>query len=640
MATSLASAYVQVIPTTKGISSTLANELSGSATQTGQSTGSKIASSIKGVLIGAGIGKALGTALNLGGELEQNLGGTEAVFGQFAGSIQQSASNAYKNMGLSASDYMATANKMGSLFQGSGVTQQKSLELTSAAMQRAADVASVMGVDTSTAMESIAGAAKGNFTMMDNLGVAMNATTLQAYALEKGINFDWNTASQAEKAELAMQMFMDRTSQYEGNFARESEQTFSGSFGSMKAAFQDFMAGMTTGADVGPLLDNLITTALSFGQNLVGALGNIISAIPGAITTLLQGIQTMLPTLLQTGGQLLQNLITGIAQNLPTIVLTAVNIITTLVTGLVGMLPTLIPVAINAIGILVSGLIQALPQIIRSGVEIINALVNGVIDMLPTLLPMALNVIMTIMNALLTNLPFILEAGIEVLMAVIDGVTKMIPQLIPLALQIIVKVASALLQNLPKILQVGIQLILRLLAGIVEAVPKIIGYLPSIIRSMVSAFKDFDWAGTGSAIISGILSGLKNAASSIINYMKEIGKQCLKSIKSFLGIGSPSRVMAKEVGQWIPAGIAEGIAAGAGVALSEVETTATDLVSAANGTLSRAQFNVAASGASGMGGATINVNVYGAQGQDVRQLADEVISRIEQKVNAQRMVNG
>lgn len=44
--------------------------------------------------------------------------------------------------------------------------------------------------------------------MMDNLGVAMNATTIEAYALEKGINFKWNTASQAEKSEMAMQMFL------------------------------------------------------------------------------------------------------------------------------------------------------------------------------------------------------------------------------------------------------------------------------------------------------------------------------------------------------------------------------------------------------------------------------------------------
>ena len=100
--------------------------------------------------------------------LEQNLGGTQAVFGSFAKTVQKDAESAYKNMGLSASDYMATANKMASLFQGSGIEQKKSMDLTTSAMQRAADVASVMGVDMSMAMESVAGAAKGNFTMINN----------------------------------------------------------------------------------------------------------------------------------------------------------------------------------------------------------------------------------------------------------------------------------------------------------------------------------------------------------------------------------------------------------------------------------------------------------------------------------------
>ena len=92
-------------------------------------------------------------------------------------------------MGVAQSEYLATANKMGSLFQGSGLSQQRSLELTTKAMQRATDVASVMGIDTSQALESIAGAAKGNFTMMDNLGFAMNAKTLEAYTAGKEINF-------------------------------------------------------------------------------------------------------------------------------------------------------------------------------------------------------------------------------------------------------------------------------------------------------------------------------------------------------------------------------------------------------------------------------------------------------------------
>lgn len=213
--------------------------------------------------------------------LEQNLGGTEAVFGSFAKTVQNDAQSAYKNMGLSASDYMGTANKMASLFQGSGIDQKRSLDLTSKAMKRASDVASVMGVDMGTAMESITGAAKGNFEMMDNLGVAMNATTLEAYALEKGINFKWDTASNAEKAELAMQMFMDRTQQFDGNFLKESESTVSGSLDAMKGAFSNFVAGLgNPEADVAKLMDNLMTTIQNFAKNVKGVVKTIWDNLP------------------------------------------------------------------------------------------------------------------------------------------------------------------------------------------------------------------------------------------------------------------------------------------------------------------------------------------------------------------------
>lgn len=246
--------------------------------------------------IASGIGKA-GTALSAGlttpaitgigavvksyASLEQNLGGTQAVFGSFAKTVQNDAKSAYKNMGLSASDYMATANKMGSLFQGSGISQQRSLKLTSKAMERASDVASVMGVDMNLAMESISGAAKGNFEMMDNLGVAMNATTLEAYALEKGINFKWDTASNAEKAELAMKMFMDRTKQYDGNFLKESESTVSGSLDAMRGAFSNFVSGLgDPEADVAQLMNNLKTTIQNFVKNVGGVIKTIWDNLP------------------------------------------------------------------------------------------------------------------------------------------------------------------------------------------------------------------------------------------------------------------------------------------------------------------------------------------------------------------------
>lgn len=101
------------------------------------------------------------------GELEQQIGGTEAVFGEFADTVQDKAAKAFEEMGVSANDFMATANKMGALMQGSGISIEESMDLSTKAMQRAADVASIMGIDLDSAMESIAGAAKGNFTMMD-----------------------------------------------------------------------------------------------------------------------------------------------------------------------------------------------------------------------------------------------------------------------------------------------------------------------------------------------------------------------------------------------------------------------------------------------------------------------------------------
>lgn len=194
MATELGQAYVQIMPSAKGISANIEKELNGGSAGAGKA-GGKMGTALKLGLAAAvaGIGAVVGKAIMEGGELEQNLGGTEAVFGDFAKNIQASASEAYKNMGMSASDYMATANKMGSLFQGSGLNQQKSLDITSKAMQRAADVASVMGVDTSMAMESIAGAAKGNFTKQNlvnknrvNANQAGGATRKQMVALLTG----------------------------------------------------------------------------------------------------------------------------------------------------------------------------------------------------------------------------------------------------------------------------------------------------------------------------------------------------------------------------------------------------------------------------------------------------------------------
>ena len=188
-------------------------------------------------------------ALDIRSSIEQGMGGADAVFQQYARHIKESAQDAWKTAGLSMEEYLATANKMGSLFQGAGFTVMESMELTANAMQRAADVASIMGIDIGAAMESIAGMAKGNFTMMDNLGVAINDTTLQVYALEKGISKSVSTMTTAEKVGLAYEMFMERTAKYAGNYAKENE-TAAGSLQTLTAAWENFLGGVGSFEDL------------------------------------------------------------------------------------------------------------------------------------------------------------------------------------------------------------------------------------------------------------------------------------------------------------------------------------------------------------------------------------------------------
>lgn len=67
------------------------------------------------------------------------------------------------------------------------------------------------------------------------------------------------------------------------------------------------------------------------------------------------------------------------------------------------------------------------------------------------------------------------------------------------------------------------------------------------------------WKSVGSNIVYGIVAGVHSAASSLEAAMKKIAKRALAAAKDELGISSPSKVMADQVGRWIPEGIAMGI---------------------------------------------------------------------------------
>lgn len=561
MATELAKVYVQILPSAKGMTNKLKEEMGGPAEKAGSDAGARLGAAIKKAITAIGIGTAIKQAITEGMDLEQNLGGTEAVFGDFAASIQETAKTAYKNMGTSASEYMATANKMGALFQGSGLQQQESLDLTAKAMQRAADVASVMGIDTSMALESIAGAAKGNFTMMDNLGVAMNATTLQAYALEKGINFEWNTASNAEKAQLAMQMFFERTEQYAGNFARESEETLSGSMGAVKAALQDVLGNMALGTSVAPSLAALKTTIINFANNLLPALANVITALPAAA---MQVVVAILPGLIETGIQAANGMLQGFAEAIPNVALNIALMIPHIVEAIAEGIPQLLEGGGSILNAILEGITQTMPIlvaqlpmivtaiteclsgsidiILAAATQLFDAVVQAIPIIIPPLLEAIPKIIETIVSFLTSNVQTIVDAAVQMNYGIINAIPIIIDALIPELPHIIWTITEALIDAQPKILSAAVQALL----SIIGAVPKVLGRLLDAMGSV------------GSNLVKGLWNGISDVTGWVLDKIKGFGKSILNGIKSIFGIHSPSTEMAW-MGKMLDQGLADGI---------------------------------------------------------------------------------
>ena len=246
-----------------------------------------------------GIGAIIKNAIILAGDLQQNIGGSESVFKNYAGTIQKTAETAASSLGLSQSKYLATATKMGSLFQGSGFSVAQSADMVTQSMQRASDVASIMGISVGSAMEAVAGMAKGNFTMMDNLGVAINDTNLQIYAQEKGLG---KLETTQQKVNAAMQMFLDKSDYAAGNYAKEND-TYSGALTTFREEqLEDFAAEAGTALlplaqSVLPVLSsslNALKPVIMTVAEAVGGLGSVVSDVQAKVEAATPAQQTML----------------------------------------------------------------------------------------------------------------------------------------------------------------------------------------------------------------------------------------------------------------------------------------------------------------------------------------------------------
>lgn len=331
---------------------------------------------------------------------------------------------------------------------------------------------------------------------------------------------------------------------------------------SLGTAFTPVMAGAKG------MAADFLTKSLPAVQKLSGGFTKLFDGVSSLLDAYdsggLDGLTEQIPVVISG---LFSSASETLAENAPTLITAATTVLTSIIQSLAQSAPSLInsilPSLLNGffglINALVSTIPTLVPELVQGAITLFLGLIDGLNDVIKQLMPMLPSLIKQITDTLIENLPAIIEGGFQLLTGLITGLTECTPDLINAIIALIPVITDSLTENLPALVKAGMELIVALAKGLPDAIPDIINALPEIIGAIIDGFKEVDWLDLGANILKGILNGLVSAVSGIWSVVQDVGSAIIDGFCDFFDIHSPSRVMAKKVGQYLPSGIAVGM---------------------------------------------------------------------------------
>lgn len=421
-------------------------------------------------------------------EMEQLSGGAKKIFDEMDYSkIEKDATDAYKNMNMSAQEYLTAINNVGATF-ASTMGDQKGYDTAKKGLQVISDYATGTGADINTLSEKykmITRSTSSYLSIADQFAGLLPQTTDGFLKQAQASGFlskkykkltDVPVAEYQQAITNMLEQGVDKMGLL-GNTSAEAEKTISGSFLATKSALSNFISGVGS-------IDDVISSMTNLGNNIATA---VVEMAPKIVDGLIQMTNALIP-------------------QIPPLI------------------EKLLPTVINGTTSLLNGLIKALPQIFQMIVSVLPQLIQTLLGMLPT----------------------ILQVLIQMAIMSIQAVAQMLPTLIPQIVDAILQMIPILIDNLPLFIKAGYQLLIGLVKGLFNAMPTLLGYIPKIGSSIINYFKQLPsmFKDIGGMLIRGLWNGINNFAGWVIRKIRGMGSSILRAVKGIFGVHSPSREFA------------------------------------------------------------------------------------------------
>ena len=419
--------------------------------------------------------------------------------------VLKNAQDAYKNAGMSASEYMEIATSFSaSLINSLGGDTVKAAKQTDVAVRAISDNFNTFGGDIGMIQGAFQGFAKQNYTMLDNLKLGYGGTKKEMERLIEDANAYAKANGQA--ADLSIDSFSDIVTaidliQQKQNIAkttsREASETIAGSFQALKAAWSNLVTGFADPkADIGQLVENVVKSAGTALKNVIPAFSQALKGISIAIGEILPQAMKKIPDLIKDFGQ------------------------------------PLIETGASLVLSIISGIQENVPQMLTAASEIITSFGEGLVTNIPTLLENILPMIEQFTEGLRSNAGSLIDVGLNFITNLAQGIINSIPVLVSYIPQIVINIAGIINDNAPKILTTGVNIVVALVKGIISAIPTIVANIPKIIQAIYSVWMAFNWVNLGTSIINFIKTGINTLSTSIPQVLKNIAQSGLNAFKS------------------------------------------------------------------------------------------------------------
>lgn len=172
------------------------------------------------------------------------------------------------------------------------------------------------------------------------------------------------------------------------------------------------------------------------------------------------------------------------------------------------------------------------PQLLQTGIGLLGKLGEGLVTGIPQLLAQALPVAASLASGLRENAGQLVDAGIQFILNLATGLMNGLPTMIAYLPGIVSDIAGIINDNAPKLLVAGVQLIITLAAGLLNAIPALLANSVQIVQAVVDVWTSFNWLDLGGKVIKLMGSGIKNMAGFVSSSVKGMMEQPIAYLKS------------------------------------------------------------------------------------------------------------